>query len=265
MANRLKMAPQHAIVVLARRGWSFRRIARELGVHRDTVAEYVRRAAQCGPPIDSNPAIPIIGWAGANPAIPIVGASASERAPALTGAEPPEPADASAIPVGSPPGESNPAIAIIGATGRPAALVLPKSAGQRSRCEPYRAVILTKLEQGLSAQRLWQDLRSEQGFSDSYQSVQRFVRKLRAATPLPFRRMECDPGDEAQVDFGRAAPVESPGTKRRRPHAFRIILSYSRKGYSEAVPRQTTEHFIRALENALPRLLIRPLRSIRPD
>lgn len=250
MANRLKMAQQHAIVVLAQRGWSFRRIARELGVHRDTVAEYVRRAAQSGPPPDSNPAIPIIGLAGANPAIPIIGVSGPDPAPALTGAGPPEAADASAIPVGDPPGESNPAIAIIGATAPPTALVVPESAGQRSRCEPFRAVILTKLEQGLSAQRIWQDLRSEQGFSDSYQSVQRFVRKLLSATPLPFRRMECDPGDEAQVDFGRAAPVESPGTPRRRPHAFRIILSYSRKGYSEAVPRQTTEHFIRALENA---------------
>jgi hypothetical protein len=31
---------------------------------------------------------------------------------------------------------------------------------------------------------------------------------------------------------------------------LRVILSHSRKGYSEAVPRQTTENFIRALENA---------------
>ena len=37
--------------------------------------------------------------------------------------------------------------------------------------------------------------------------------------------------------------------KRRRPHLFRAILSHSRKGYSEAVWRQTTETFIGCLEN----------------
>ena len=38
--------------------------------------------------------------------------------------------------------------------------------------------------------------------------------------------------------------------KRRRPHLFRVVLSRSRKGYSEGVWRQTTENFIRCLENA---------------
>jgi hypothetical protein len=51
------------------------------------------------------------------------------------------------------------------------------------------------------------------------------------------------------VDFGQAAWVIQDG-KRRRPHLFRGVLSHSRKGYSEAVWRQTTESFIRCLENA---------------
>ena len=38
MANRLKMAKVHSIQTLHARGWSQRRIARELGVHRETVA-----------------------------------------------------------------------------------------------------------------------------------------------------------------------------------------------------------------------------------
>lgn len=41
MANRLKMATVQAIIALHRQGWSNRRIARELGVHRDTVGRYV--------------------------------------------------------------------------------------------------------------------------------------------------------------------------------------------------------------------------------
>ena len=37
--------------------------------------------------------------------------------------------------------------------------------------------------------------------------------------------------------------------KRRRPHVLRVVLSCSRKGYTEAFYRQTTENFIRGLEN----------------
>ncbi len=45
MANELKMADRHAIEGLLGRGWSYRRIARELGVHRETVARYARLRA----------------------------------------------------------------------------------------------------------------------------------------------------------------------------------------------------------------------------
>lgn len=41
VANRLKMATVHSILTLRSRGWSYRRIARELGVHRETVKRYV--------------------------------------------------------------------------------------------------------------------------------------------------------------------------------------------------------------------------------
>ena len=36
MANQLKMAQVHSILTLHERGWSFRRIGRELGIHRET-------------------------------------------------------------------------------------------------------------------------------------------------------------------------------------------------------------------------------------
>ena len=47
MANQLKMAVVHAILTLARLGWSQRRIAQVLGVDRETVAWYVH-----SPPAD---------------------------------------------------------------------------------------------------------------------------------------------------------------------------------------------------------------------
>jgi len=63
--------------------------------------------------------------------------------------------------------------------------------------------------------------------------------------------MECQPGAEAQVDFGTGAPVVGHNnSKRRGTHVLRTVLSHSRKGYSESVFRQTTESFIRSLENA---------------
>ena len=62
--------------------------------------------------------------------------------------------------------------------------------------------------------------------------------------------METEPGEEAQVDFGSGALVRMADGKIRRPWIFRIVLSYSRKAYSEAVWQQSTESFIQCLENA---------------
>jgi transposase len=131
----------------------------------------------------------------------------------------------------------------------------------RSLCEPWQSVILAKLEAGLTAQRIYQDLVTEHGFVGKYHSVRRFVRRLGTAQVLPFRRMECAPGEEAQVDFGSGIPI-STAQGRRRTHVFRIILSHSRNGYSEAVHRQTTDTFLTCLENAfayfggVPRTLV---------
>jgi transposase len=232
MSNRLKMAEQQAILGLARLGWSYRRIAKELGVDRDTVSRHVKAAAEAEPanaegkPAACGDELPVAGNdpSGAGPA-------ESNAAIVMTGS------DASS--------GSNAAISITGCEGLASA-----SPGRRSRCEPWRAVILQGLEQGLTAKRIWQDLKTDRGFAGDYQSVQRFACKLKGCSPSPWRRMECAPGAEAQVDFGRGAPILTPDGRRMRPHLFRIVLSCSRKAYSEVVARQTTEQFIRCLENA---------------
>ena len=149
------------------------------------------------------------------------------------------------------PPDSKPAISLTGSESGPGskpAIVRTGSPGRPSWCEPWREPIDRAVQAGLSAQRIYQDLVNEQQFTGSYHSVQRFVRGLRAALPLPFRRLEVEPGQEVQVDFGRGAWVIEEG-RRRRPHLFRLVLSHSRKGYSEVVWRQTTENFIRCLEN----------------
>ncbi len=122
--------------------------------------------------------------------------------------------------------------------------------GPVSECEAYREIILSKLDAGLSAKRIYQDLASEESFTGSYYSVRRFVAKFKQATPLPFRRIETAAGEEAQIDFGTGAPIVDSQGKRRRPWVLRVVLSHSRKGYSESVYRQTTDNFIAVLENA---------------
>jgi transposase len=130
------------------------------------------------------------------------------------------------------------------------AAALEAEAGRPSFCEAHRQGISDKLEKGLSAQRIYQDLVAEVNFGGSYQSVKRFVRHLRRQQPDRVWRIEVQPGEEVQVDFGSGAPILDEQGRRRRPWILRVILSYSRKGYSEAVFHQTAENFIRCLENA---------------
>jgi transposase len=187
--SQLNVSLQYSIAALAAKGWSARKIARELNVHRETVGRYL-----CPEPI-SKPAI-----------LPAGSLQESDPKPAI-------------VPAGS-------------------------KAGRTSQCAPLAEVIKQGLLARLSAQRLYQDLVAEHGFSGAYDAVKRYVRLLAQKVDPPFRRMECAPGQELQVDFGQGDWVSQEG-KRRRTHLFRCVLSHSRKGYSEAVWRQTSESFIR--------------------
>lgn len=211
MVNQLKMADTQAILALHAKGWSARRIARELKVDRETVGRQIRlrRAA------DSKPANAPTGSGvlstGTESPIPAAALSGSDKAGQTEHCGP----------------------------------------GRRSSALPWRAVILEKLGQGLDAQRIYQDLTAaEYGYQGTYYSVRRLAAKLSEYTELPVRRMECAAGVEAQVDFGRGAWLVDATGHRRGTWVFRIVLSHSRKGYSEAVSRQSTDDFLRCIENA---------------
>jgi transposase len=103
--------------------------------------------------------------------------------------------------------DRKPAISITGKSGghgesKPAISITGIGAGRRSHCEPLAELIAAKVEVGLSARRIYQDLVEQSGFRESYQSVQRFIRKLKAAQPQRVWRVEAQPGEEVQVDFG---------------------------------------------------------------
>jgi transposase len=247
MSNRLKMAITHAILRLHSLHWSQRQIARELGIDRRTVQRHLLRGLH-GP----NAAIPPAGC-------PVPKCTTLEPSPDVRGGPTTVDdctgsagaANAAIPPAGSEPLGDDPKGAIpLGSAAPSMSLGALNPQGRLSDCEPFRQIILAKLEQDLCAQRIYQDLVADHEFKAGYDSVKRFVRKLRTARTWPMRRIERGPGVEAQVDFGAGAPVIGPDGKRRRTHVFRIVLSHSRKGYSEATFRQTTEDFIRCLEDA---------------
>jgi hypothetical protein len=67
-----------------------------------------------------------------------------------------------------------------------------------SSCEVYREAIQLGLSRGRNATGIWQDLIDSRGFGSGYQSVKRFVRKLRVRhSPEARVVLETSPGEEA--------------------------------------------------------------------
>jgi transposase len=217
MANKLKVHAQQAISNLTKLGWGIRKIARELGLSRNTVRTYVRtlepsrpeaivegilRSADLSPPgsgIQTDP-------------LPTPGSAKEQK-------------------------QTDP-------------LPTAGNHGRKSLCIEHASLILGKVQAGLTAQRIYQDLQTEVSFPGSYESVKRYVHKLGQADPQIVHRIEVQPAEEVQVDFGTGPILVDAKGKRRKTWIFRLVLSYSRKAYSEAVLRQDTETFLRCIENA---------------
>jgi hypothetical protein len=90
---------------------------------------------------------------------------------------------------------------------------------------------------------------AEETVSRILASLKGFVRKLRTARPERIWRLERQ--RQSGEDFGLGAPIDGGQAKGRRSWVVPLVLSYSRKGYSEAVTRQDTETFLHGLENGL--------------
>jgi transposase len=126
------------------------------------------------------------------------------------------------IPPGWPPGNN-------GSTSK-----IPQQAS--SACGPYRDWIEAQVRLGRNAVSIYQDLVEQQGFQHKYNSVKRFVRRLKAREPERFDVLEFMPGEEAQVDYGQGAPTLHPGTgKHKKPYLFVMTLRYSRKSFRKVV------------------------------
>ena len=162
--------------------------------------------------------------------------------------------------------DSKPAINLItdsgGVEAKPAIEVitdfsLQKSGcGPASSCEPYGELIALELERGRNAMGIWQDLVDSHGFGGGYQSVRRYVLKLRGAMPPEARAIiQTAPGEECQVDYGTGPMVRDPDSgKYRRTRLFVLTLGCSRKSVRLLAFRSSARIWAELHEKAFRRL-----------
>src|SRR5437879_8545741 len=103
---------------------------------------------------------------------------------------------------------------------------------------------------------IWQDLVTDHGFPHGYQTVKRFVRKLRGAiAPEAAGSIWTAVGEEAQVDYGSGPMVRDPQSgKYRRTRLFVLTLGNSRKSVRLLVWRSSTRIWAELHEKAFRRL-----------
>ena len=109
-----------------------------------------------------------------------------------------------------------------------------------SACEPHRSWIEAQVQLGRNAVSVYQDLVEREGFPHGYNSVKRFVAKLRDRDPERFDVLEFLPGEESQVDLGQGAPTLTASGRYRRPHLFVMTLKWWTAGTRSSTARPAT-------------------------
>jgi hypothetical protein len=147
VSNVLNEEKKQQVIALGRLGWSLRRIERAVHIRRETIGAYLRAAG-----------------------IPVRQAGAWGRVPAKPANE-----------VITDPALAKPANEVITDFGAElsASGQRPSASRSASANAPFRDAIELGLSRGRNAMAIWQDLVDNCGFTGSYQSVQRFVHKLR--------------------------------------------------------------------------------------
>ena len=226
MSNVLNESKKQQVIALGRLGWPLRRIEQETGVRRETVGAYLKAAGIAVRPAG--------GW--------------GRRAPAKPANE-----------VITDPVDSKPANGVI--TDFDGGFLLNPGLQPQNRtpsgstCEPYREAIELGLSRGRNAMAIWQDLVSG-GYDGGYQTVQRFVGKLRGGQqPEASGIIITAAGEECQVDYGTGPMVRDPQSgKYRRTRLFVMTLGYSRKSVRLLVFHSSTRTWAELHEKAFRRL-----------
>src|SRR5713226_2603598 len=223
MSNVLSEEKKQQVIALGKLGWALRRIEQATGVRRETAGAYLKAAGIAVRPPGA--------WGRRAPAKP-----ANEVTTDPADSKPANEVTTDFAPLTSPPTSSRDRVA--------------------SACEPYRELIQQGLGRGRNAMAIWQDLVSDHGFPHGYQTVKRFVRKLRGSeSPQAVGIILTAAGEEAQVDYGSGPMVRDPQSgKYCRTRLFVLTLGYSRKSVRLLVWRSSARIWAELHEKAFRRL-----------
>jgi transposase len=236
MSNVLSEEKKQQVIALGKLGWALRRIEQATGVRRETAGAYLKAAGIAVRPPGA--------WGRRAPAKP-----ANEVT-----TDPSEAKPANEVTTG--PADSKPANEVTTDFGQP--ISPPTGHPQRatSACKPYRELIQQGLSRDRNAMAIWQDLVSDHGFPHGYQSVKRFIHKLRGSdSPQAVGIIQTAAGEEAQVDYGSGPMVRDPQSgKYRRTRLFVLTLGYSRKSVRLLLFRSSSRVWAELHERAFRRL-----------
>ncbi len=145
------------------------------------------------------------------------------------------------------PGKPLPSIEVLGSVLGPP----PMPRHMRSTVEPFAEQVQILLDDNVEMQTIWHRLRDDHEYTGSYSSVRRYVGRVRPKEPEAVCRIETEPGEEAQVDFGSAGLQWDPKSgRRRKAWMFVMTLSWSRHQYAEFVFDQTIPTWVACHERA---------------
>ena len=237
MSNVLSEEKQKQVIALGQLGWTLRRIEKETGIRRETAGGYLRAAGLVvrppgrwgrQPPQSAKPANEI-------------GVTADSAAP-----KPANETEVTTDPTAAKPANE------VEVTTDPA----PSRSPSASACLPFHELIEAALAKSRNATAIWKDLVDQSSFTGAYESVKRYVRKLRGARPPePRAVIITPPGEEAQVDYGAGPMVRDPHSgKYRHTRLFVMTLGHSRKSVRLLVFQSSTQIWAQLHEQAFRRL-----------
>jgi transposase len=132
-----------------------------------------------------------------------------------------------------------------------------------SLVEPYGDEVLAWRKNGIQGTTIHSALVRKYGFQGSYSSVRRFLTQFKAGHPDVTTILDFDPGEAAQVDFGKGPTIIDVYTGEIISTWFFVMtLAYSRHQYAEIVTNQKVGTWLachrRAFEffNGVPKRLI---------
>ena len=125
-----------------------------------------------------------------------------------------------------------------------------RSSSRASILDPFKGSITRLLDthHDYTAQQIYQRLR-EEGYTGGKTVLRDYIRKIRPTNLPVYLKLDFEPGECAQVDWGTYGTIMVDNTQRRLSF-FVMVLAFSRRMYVEFTVSETQEHFLACHEHA---------------